>query len=495
MPNDVRTREDQTAVAPARRVSSADTLAASALHDPLEDHTLERGTDKARTAKASASPAAKEVAPKPPPDKSGDKAKKKAPKGIGTSVKGDVSGTVSTVGGSTEMAGGTLKGSAKLLSGKASGEAGAKISKSGLDLSAKAGLDAKLIDFNVTQSWESGKLDLFGEQISGRVYVTVAGMVGAEAKAKMEGNLKAMNGTVPDLKQITAGTGMEVKPDGAITGKGEQPKKEIEASGSGKAEVFAGAKLKVAAGVAGSWHQKAPEVYQQGMVNLVNNVITMIHPGIAWLLRQVGVGVLVGKLAGMLGWKEGMVSLLGLEVGASGSLGLGAHIEAAVGFKGGKLQFKWSMGATWGMGLGTSLDVTLDAKEGVKFALALAGRVPDLQGVATDWLVKNAKGLVDSIGNIWQNIADWFGADVKIREMVAQRVHEVVPADKRAEMVSTLIGGFCSADDAAAVIQILKFTKKKGDMGALLGKVSSGSITWALDGDANTEARALMGVR
>jgi len=229
------------------------------------------------------------------------------------------------------------------------------------------------------------------------------------------------------------------------------------------------------------------------VANAVNGMVGLIHPGLAWLFKKLGGDAVVGKLNGLLGWKEGIVSLLGIEVGASGSLGVGAHLDASVGFKGGKFRFQWSMGLTWGLGLGTSLNVAVDAKEGVKFALAMATST-DLQQLVTAWFKENAKKVVDGVGGAFQAISDWFGADDKIREMVANRYHEVAPPEERGKMIQTLVGGYCGDDDEDAVVRILQFSKQKGDLARVLASgASKDDILWALDGEQDDRARAILG--
>jgi len=100
-----------------------------------------------------------------------------------------------------------------------------------------------------------------------------------------------------------------------------------------------------------------------------------------------------------------------------------------------------------------------------------------------------AKGL-DVANAIW----DWLNADDKVREAVANGAHEVVGYKERGDMINTLMGGWCGDADEDAIVEILRASKRKGDLRRVLIWAPADDILWALDGAQDAEARRILGM-
>lgn len=389
--------------------------------------------------------------------------------------------------------GGTVTdtGSAELASAQA--KAAAKVTAGGGRVHAEAGgeASAKLVAFERVWAWEPDAREFLGETVSGKMYVYAKGFIGVEAQARLEANAAvALKAPKLDPKALLAGTGFEVDSMGSAK-LGEAAKNRLGADVGANAQAFAGAKLNLGVGAEGYWHKKEQPAYQRQIKNNARTVVDMLsmnNPGLGWLLRQLGAEAAAEKILELLfSWgAAGKTSLLALEGGLQGSAGIGASAEAKMSFSGGRISLKFGANATWGLGLGGSVSVVFDAVEGVKFALVVMG---ELRPVVSQWLGDNMQAIIGRAGGLFNDVFDWFAADDKVREAVKNRAHEVVDAQKRAQMCDTLYGGWFSSDDEEAVMTILRYSKGKGELSRVLGSAPGGLV-----GSLSRQNRAELGV-
>jgi hypothetical protein len=114
--------------------------------------------------------------------------------------------------------------------------------------------------------------------------------------------------------------------------------------------------------------------------------------------------------------------------------------------------------------------------------------------VALDYAREKVEEAVKAGLDIGRAIRDWLSADDKAREMVANGVHKVLGASERAQLVKTMMGGYCGDADEDAILTILRFSKQKGDLGRVMAEVGQGALLSALDGAQDTEARKILGI-
>ncbi len=391
------------------------------------------------------------------------------------------------------LAGANIKtqGTSDMLT--AQGKAGSKVTAGGGKVHAEATAEgsAKLVAYERTWAWEPEPRELLGETVSGKMYVYVKGFIGAEAQAKIEANASmALRKPKLDPDALLSGTGMNVDASGAAK-LGQAVQDRVGADVGAKAQAFAGAKLNIGVGAEGYWHKKEANAYSRQLksnAQMIVDLLAMGNPGLGWLLRQCGADSAAEKILNLLfQWgAAGKTSLLAIEGGLQGSAGAGVSAEAKMGFSGGKLRLKFGASATWGLGLGGSVSVVFDPIEGVKFALIVMG---ELKPIVTQWVSEHTQEIINKAGGMFTGIFDWFSADDKVRDAVKNHAHEVVNAAQRAKMCDTLYGGWFSSDDEEAVMTILRHSKSKGDLSAVLGGAPRG-----LTGSLSAQHRAELGV-
>ena len=372
------------------------------------------------------------------------------------------------------------------------GKAGAKATMGGGKVHAEASVEgaAKLFAFERTWTWEPEPRQLLGETVGGKMYVYVKGLIGAEAQARLEANAGvALKRPKLDPSALLAGTGLDMDASGAAK-LGQAAKDRVNADVGARAQAFAGAKLNVGVGAEGYWQKKEASAYARQLktnAQTVVDVLAMGNPGLGWLLRQCGADTATEKLLNVLfAWgSAGKTSLLAIEGGLQGSAGAGASAEAQMGFSGGKLRLKLAASATWGLGLGGTVSVVFDPVEGVKFALVVMG---ELKPIVTQWVGEHVREIVGRAGSLFDGILDWFAADDKVRDAVKHRAHEVLDVGQRAQMCDTLHGGWFSGDDEEAVMTILRHSKGRGDLAAVLAAAPRG-----LRGSLSASHRAELG--
>ena len=206
---------------------------------------------------------------------------------------------------------------------------------------------------------------------------------------------------------------------------------------------------------------------------VIEGVISAVNPGLGWLLRTAGAAEVISDLlAKLLDWKAGQVKLLGAEAVLQGSAGIGAQLDAELGFAGGKLTFKCKAGVTFGLGAGVTVNLSIDAVEGVKFAIVAIGKadelVAKLANLVKNWAHESIDDLIREASGLWGDLFNWLSSDNKIREAVAKKAHEVVPADVRGQWIETLSKDWCGGADEAAMVEILRFSQKNGDLAQVL---------------------------
>ena len=411
-----------------------------------------------------------------------------------TSVAGDAWNNAEGLGGST------TSGSYDVLGFEAGGKTRLEANTNGVELEAAVEARAQLFEWKQKWEWETEQYTLLGESFSGTFFVSVDAFVGAEAKARIMGSIQRSQGsrTVDgdailgemDTQTTANANGTTETVAQGPSGPGG-PSAGIDAS----AGAFAGAKVRLGAGMAANWHKKDQGAYSSKMQNTIKagiDTASSAVPGLGWVMRQVGADTVVERLiSSVLTWgPQGKVPVLGVEGTGEGSLGVGAQINAKVGFSGGKLSFTWGANVTWGVGLGAKVSVNIDALEGIKLALIVGG---ELVSIATDWIGDAVSDMAGFGASLWESFWGLFSGDDKVREAVANDAHKLADAAQRGEMLKKLMSGWTGGDDQEAMIQILRFSHSNGDMNAVLAVADKGDVRGELDGDRRNEFKRMVG--
>ena len=354
------------------------------------------------------------------------------------------------------------------LSGEAKAAAEVTLGKDGLQADASAEAKASLVDLQERWEWRF-PFEALGEAAEATLYLFAKGNVGAEAKAKLSANVKALSPKSPKLdeNELMAGVG-----------------------------VFAGAKVQLGVGAAYEWKKKDLKSYAgklQKSATAIIKLISAVNPSLGWLFKQMGGAEAAEQLLEWLfSWgATGKVPLIGVEAMGEGSAGVGAQAMAKAGIKGGKLDFMAKANATWGLGLGGMVKVMLDVVEGPKYAILCLGELlPMAEKYASEQMDKAIAAGLSGVTALW----DWLSADDKAREAVANGAHKVLGAKERGEMIKTMMSGFCGDADEDAIVAILRFSKGKGDLWSVVRHAGGkDDILWALDGAQDTAAVKILG--
>ncbi|MCO4762569.1 MAG: hypothetical protein KC502_13745 [Myxococcales bacterium] len=359
------------------------------------------------------------------------------------------------------------KHSALSAEAKATAEVG--IGKDGLKAEASAEAKAQLVDLQERWEWNF-PFELLGEKTEATLYLFAKGTVGAEAKAQISANVKALSPKSPKLdeNEIMAGVGG-----------------------------FAGAKVQLGVGAAYEWKKKPLASYAGKLkksAKAIIRLITAANPALGWVLKQLdGDEAAAQMLEWLFSWgATGKVPLVGIEAMGEGSAGIGAQAMVKAGIKGGKLDFMAKANATFGLGLGGMVKVMLDIVEGPKYAVLLLGELlPMAEKYAREQIDRAIQSGLDTIGALW----DWLSADDKAREAVANGAHKVLGVKERGKMIKTMMSGYCGDADEDAILTILKNAKGRGDLWrVVVAAGGSSDILWALDGAQDTAARKVLGL-
>ncbi len=380
---------------------------------------------------------------------------------------------------------------------EATGTASGTLNSDGLNVGASVQGKATLADFEKSWDWEVGSFSLLGEEVSGHFFLKASGMIGAEGAAQLDLNVGKVKGARKvDPNSLLGGKALAA-PKGSAGKESGQQKEGSGAAVTASAEAFAGAKLTLGAGLAARWKRKEPSAYKDKLADasaVVLDLVTVISPGLGWLLQMAGAEEVVQEILGaLIAWGgAGEVSLLGIEASLTGSAGVGGKLQARLGFTGGKFSLTLSANATWGLGLGTDVLVTLDAIEGVKFALIVMG---ELRSVVDQWLASELDALKDEALERIDSIFEWFSADDVVRDAVKHGAHLVVGAAEKAQMVRTLADGVCGDEDEDAILSILEAAKAAGHLSEVVSKAGGAdALLWDLDGGQDAKLRELLGM-
>lgn len=360
-------------------------------------------------------------------------------------------------------------------------------------VSASVSGKAALVDVNSTWMWPVFGAGFMGEAVDARLYVFARGFVGVEAKAALIANAASQPikpGGLPtvDFDKLTQGSGMKADPaTGIATPEGKQR------GVDGSASAFAGAKLTLGAGMDLRWHKKGQDHYDGKLARIADNLVdalSMGSEGLAWLLDQVAAEEGAQKLlSALFEWgAQGIVPLIGIEAQVEGSAGAGAQACFKLRRAGGRFEFKAGASATYGVGMGTQVVISLDAVEGMKFALICAG---ELYERGWDWAIDEARALggeiLGAVADLRDWLFEWFAADDKVREAVAQGAHRFVPPRERGRMIATLCDGGVANASEDAILEIITYSASVSDLALVLQSAKDLGTTiddlyWSIDG-------------
>jgi hypothetical protein len=357
-----------------------------------------------------------------------------------------------------------------LLSARADAKAKLGVGKDGINAEASVGAKAVLVEARENWSWEMPG-HFMGEAVNSKLFFEVSGMIGAEAHAKLKANLGAMKPKEPklDMNQVSAGV------DG-----------------------FAGMKAKVGVGAAFEWQKQGADAYKQKTMasgKVIIDLLTAMNPPLGYILRHMDADVAAGKLMqNLMQWgKSGTVPLAAIEASIEGSAGIGGTAQASIGMKDGMFDFTTQANATFGVGLGGSVKVSLDCVEGPKFALITMGELRPIAIKFAEDKVKQGIALgTGFVSGITESISSWWHSKDRAHEGVKARVFEVLPADKNAELIDNLFGWYCCEEDQNAIIEVLQGMQRHGQLGAMSAELKQ-KIMSRTDAAAHRKAASIMG--
>lgn len=158
-------------------------------------------------------------------------------------------------------------------------------------------------------------------------------------------------------------------------------------------DAFAGAKMKVIGEAKVLWKKKDANYYQGKVLSNISAVKSMLESNGGEIGKRVA-GLPEDKIASILtkvlytGEDPQLLAVLGAF--AEGSAGVGAAGGMSFDIGDGKVKFSSKAGATWGLGIGGGVEVALDFREGLLFALANGGEIYQaMKGAGSqfmDWL-------------------------------------------------------------------------------------------------------------
>ena len=236
--------------------------------------------------------------------------------------------------------GSTTEGETNVLSARGDAKAHLNVGPDHITAEAAVGGKATLVDVKEQWKWEMpGKF--LGEAVNFKLFFEVAGMIGVEAHAQLKANVGKMNPKEPkiDMNAVSAGV------DG-----------------------FAGMKASLSVGAAFEWQKQNVEAYQGKTAEAGKVIVDLIcatNPPLGFLLRQMNGDVAAKNIMDhLMKWGQaGTVPLAAIEAVIEGSLGIGAQAHASIGLRGGQFDFMTQANATWGVGVGGKVKVSLDVVE------------------------------------------------------------------------------------------------------------------------------------
>jgi hypothetical protein len=266
------------------------------------------------------------------------------------------------------------------------------------------------------------------------------------------------------------------------------------------ADVFAGVEAKAAFKGDLDWKRKKADEYDYAsgfkrVLDLLKVACPPVGIALAMLERMSGpdaVDQFIDTIiTEVFSQEEGWADIAEASIAFSGRAGVGASAKFKMGFVGGKLKWVASAGATWGLGgsfetqwgIDTAntaqLALVLISDEGLQAILADATAAA-MQGMETaeravEWALSKVDSFVDAF-------TSWISADDSIRDSVAKKEHTIWPAAQRSQALQTLLVGFfnvISDDDELAAIEILKVSRTKGDLAAVVDGAGRENMTSA----------------
>lgn len=363
---------------------------------------------------------------------------------------------------------------------------------------------ATLVEINKTFEFEV-PFNVLGEQIDARITFLVRGMAGIEASAALEGKagssfFKNVGGGMPKFDKAGFEAATKTKVDSS-SGKGtvDQP---VEATASLNAEAFAGAKITLGAGATLRWDKKDKAHYKPKLKDAADLAIDMVTgsvPGASWVLKKMGATEAVEWILDhVFGWGgPGKIPVIGAEADLEGTAGAGAKFIGELSLAGGCIKVACDASATWGLGCGGRVDLTVDLLEGGKFALIM---LSEFRNAADAFIKKKVSEIgsspVQAFKSGWSSIRGFLDitADDKVREAVAAGADRLADAQSRGGMIRALVSGWTGSDDQSAIVKILQNASADGTIADVVAAAGGkGYVLSDLSGDAHAEASTLVG--
>ncbi len=210
---------------------------------------------------------------------------------------------------------------------------------------------------------------------------------------------------------------------------------------------------------------------------------------------------LFGK--GMWVTPEGEKDFVGAFAGVEGWAGAAAAAQFTASLVP-KIKFEGYLGAA--VGVGASCKVGVEAHlyhiGALGYTLARKGLPAAFAGLEayadqiTDWLANGAAWLYEAGAVYVDAVSTSLLGDSDAIDAVNRRLHLHMRPQDRAGLINRMMAGTCFDEEEDAIIRILRDSKARRELWAVMRHVEGGSdaILWALDGAQDTEARQILGL-
>ena len=185
--------------------------------------------------------------------------------------------------------------------------------------------------------------------------------------------------------------------------------------------------------------------------------------------------------------KAGLVDLALFDGKVSGGLGAGLSGKLNVGWSSSKgFVFDATGSAYWGVGGSLSTAVTVDPVEIIRCGIAGLGAGTEIFDQLGGRGVTMVTDLITSVGSLYTGLVDWYYSDSVAIEGVAGGVHRLVPATERKAMVLAICDSVVGNASEQAILEILEFSAKKGDLAEVLSYIPDHKLQNAIDGEEDS---------
>ena len=185
--------------------------------------------------------------------------------------------------------------------------------------------------------------------------------------------------------------------------------------------------------------------------------------------------------------KAGLVDLALFDGKISGGIGAGLSGKLNVGWSSSKgFVFDATGAAYWGVGGSLATSVTVDPFEVIRCGIAGLGAGTEIFDELGGRAVGMVTDLIGSVGDLYTGLVNWYYSDTVAIEGVAKGVHRFVPAMERKAMLLAICDNVVGNTSEQAILELLEYSAKKGDLVDVLSNVPDHKLLNAIDGEEDS---------